>query len=386
MRALVYVQHLLGIGHLARIRRIAASLVEAGVETVLVEGGTPTGLAPAAGVETIQLTPVRVAANAMSLLLHADGSPFTEADKAARRDQLLAIAARHQPDILLIEAFPFGRRAMRFELLPLLAAAGRQGAAVIASSVRDILQESGDLRRAEETVETLNRHFDLLLVHGDEALTPLSLTFPLADRITAPIRYTGTVGPRPAAGVQHGYAAIVSAGGGVVGETLLATAVAARGLSPLADAPWLVLTGPNLPDEAFARLQEAAKAAGPGVTIERAVRDLASWMASAQVSISQAGYNTVADVLASGCAAVLCPFAAGGETEQTTRAKALAAERRAAVVSEEALAPDTLAAAISAALALPRAAPILHDGGTRSAQILCEAARAKRAAPRKESA
>ncbi len=249
MRALVYVQHLLGIGHLARIRRIAASLVEAGVETVLVEGGTPTGLAPAAGVETIQLTPVRVAANAMSLLLHADGSPFTEADKAARRDQLLAIAARHQPDILLIEAFPFGRRAMRFELLPLLAAAGRQGAAVIASSVRDILQESGDLRRAEETVETLNRHFDLLLVHGDEALTPLSLTFPLADRITAPIRYTGTVGPRPAAGVQHGYAAIVSAGGGVVGETLLATAIAARGLSPLADAPWLVLTGPNLPDE-----------------------------------------------------------------------------------------------------------------------------------------
>ncbi len=260
MRALVYVQHLLGIGHLARIRRIAASLVEAGVETTLVEGGTPTGLAPAAGVETIQLTPVRVAANAMSLLLHADGSPFTEADKAARRDELLAIAARLKPDILLIEAFPFGRRAMRFELLPLLSAVGRQGDAIVACSVRDILQESGDLRRAEETVETLNRHFDLPLVHGDQALTPLSLTFPLADRISAPIRYTGTVGPRPAAGVRHGYAAIVSAGGGVVGEKLLATAIAARRLSPLADAPWLVLTGPNLPDEAFARLQ---KAAGP---------------------------------------------------------------------------------------------------------------------------
>ena len=386
MRALVYVQHLLGIGHLARSRRIAASLVEAGVQTMLVEGGTATGLAPAAGAETIQLTPVRVAADAMSTLLHGDGRPFSDADRAARRDQLLSIAARLRPDIILIEAFPFGRRAMRFELLPLIATAEQQGAAVVACSIRDILQEGGDPRRAEETVETLNRRFNMLLVHGDEAMTPLSLTFPMADRIRIPIRYTGTVGPQPQAMVDHGYAVIVSAGGGIVGEKLLETAVAARRSSPLADAPWLVLTGPNLPEEAFIQLRAAAAAAGPGVSVERSVRDLASWLASAKVSISQAGYNTVSDILASGCAAVLCPFASGGETEQTVRAGALAARRRASVLGEDDLSPRALADAVAAALELPRAEPIRHDGGARSARILVDAALERGAAGHRESA
>ncbi len=386
MRALVYVQHLLGIGHLARIRRIAAGLAEAGVATTLVEGGTPTGIVPAVGVETIQLTPVRVAADAMSVLLHADGRPVTDVDKAIRRDHLLSILDRLRPDILLIEAFPFGRRAMRFELLPLLAAAEHQGTAVVACSVRDILQESANPQRSLETVETLNRHFDLLLVHGDEAMTPLSLTFPMADQITIPVRYTGTVGPRPLPATRHDYAVIVSAGGGIVGERLLQTAIAARRLSPLADASWLVLTGPNLPDEAFLRLQAAATAAGAGVSVERSVRDLASWLASAEVSISQAGYNTVADIFASGCAAVLCPFASGGETEQTVRAQALANQRRAALVSEDALTPRALADAVAAAMALPHAAPILHDGAARSAAMLVDAAREKQAASTRVSA
>ena len=45
-KALVYVQHLLGLGHLMRISRIAAALADAGVETVLVHEIKSGGAGP----------------------------------------------------------------------------------------------------------------------------------------------------------------------------------------------------------------------------------------------------------------------------------------------------------------------------------------------------
>ena len=48
-----------------------------------------------------------------SHLLDENGRRFGEADKEARRDRLLALFDTTQPDVVLIEAFPFGRRQMR---------------------------------------------------------------------------------------------------------------------------------------------------------------------------------------------------------------------------------------------------------------------------------
>jgi predicted glycosyltransferase len=180
------------------------------------------------------------------------------------------------------------------------------------------------------------------------------------------------VGPKPPRPAAHAWDVVVSAGGGVVGARLLETAIRARPSSPLAQGSWLLLAGRNLPDSDFARLEDLAAQAGGGVTLLRSVPDLAGRLASARLSISQAGYNTVADILASGCAAVLCPFAAGGETEQTARADALAAAGRATVVPESALSPDLMVHAIAAAIALPTAAPVLLDGAERTAKLLGE--------------
>ena len=55
--------------------------------------------------------------------------------------------------------------------------------------------------------------------------------------------------------------------------------------------------------------------------MERFRKDLAGLMASARVSVSQAGYNTVCDMLVAGCQSVLVPYASGGETEQSLRAE-----------------------------------------------------------------
>ena len=68
-----------------------------------------------------------------------------------------------------------------------------------------------------------------------------------------------------------------------------------RALRPsLRDATWRFLTGPNLPEVDYALL---AAAAGPGTIVERFRPDFSARLANAALSISQAGYNTVMDIL-----------------------------------------------------------------------------------------
>ena len=368
-RILFYVQHLLGIGHLVRAGRIAAALADS-FEVLLVVGGElPPDILPD-GVSVFVLPPVKAGPGGFSALVHADGRPFTDDDKAARRDELLRCFDEFVPEVVLIEAFPFGRRSMRFELLPLLE---RAGAAVqrplVACSVRDILQDVRPDRRAA-TVELVRRHFDIVLVHGDPRFIALAESFPEAPEIADLVAYTGMVGPRHD-GILHGPAhddaenfdVIVSVGGGAVGGRLIAAALAARPLTLLADAPWLILTGPN----ATGLTVSAAR----GVTMRPFAPDLATRLARARVSVSQAGYNTVADLLAANCRAVLVPYAEGGETEQSRRAALLAARGLAVALDEGGLDGATLATAIDGALALPEPrAAIALDGADVTREIL----------------
>nr|AIA89892.1 CAZy families GT1 protein [uncultured Mesorhizobium sp.] len=119
------------------------------------------------------------------------------------------------------------------------------------------------------------------------------------------------------------------------------------------------------------------------MAIETFRPDFAALLAASRLSVSQAGYNTVCDLLQAGCRAVLVPWAAGGETEQTARATRLAARGRAAMLTEEALSPASLAARISAAFAAPDPArlALALDGAGRTAQILTDRAQSRAADP-----
>lgn len=369
-RALVYVQHLLGVGHLARISRVATALAERDVHVTVVRGGTPVQGFDVPGAEMVQLDPVRAGPGALSQLVGQDGRPFDEIRKAARRDALLGLLASLRPDIVLIEAFPFGRRAMRFELLPLLDQARAHGVKIIASSIRDILQEHAKPGRNEETVELIERFFDLVLVHGDELTSPLQASFPLASRIADRTVYTGLVGPVRTGAVISEHRVVVSAGGGAVGHALLMAAIAARPLTTLRDEPWLVVTGPNMDPAQHAVL---ASHAGAGLDVRTFVPDLAARFAGARLSISQAGYNTVAELLATRCASVLIPFEQGGETEQLTRARHLAAKGLAVCLREADMNPSALALAANEALSLnPPSVSVALDGARQSAALLLE--------------
>jgi predicted glycosyltransferase len=375
---LVYVQHLLGIGHLARASLIADAARKAGLRVKLVLGGPPVPGFPPPGIETVALPPVRAGQSGFSELVDLAGEPAGEAYLGERLETLLAAFEAFRSDIVLIEAFPFGRRQMRFELEPLLERArDARWAPLVACSLRDIVQEGRKPGRDRETVDVLQRSFDIVVVHGDPDLIALDATFPLAHEIAPLIRYTGIVTGPVGALEGERFDVIVSAGGGAAGGRIMRAALAALPRSRLKDARWTFVTGPNLPPDVAGELA-AGLPENAVVTSHRG--DFRALLANARLSISQAGYNTAADVLVAGCRSVMVPFAEGGETEQTRRAEALGGRKLVHVVDERELSPESLSEAIDRAIqdALPARSGLRLDGAECTPALLLEALRAKR--------
>jgi predicted glycosyltransferase len=368
-RVFFYVQHLLGIGHLVRTNRIAEALRDHGFDVTVAMGGMPVAGFPGQGITVVPLPAVRAAGGGFATLEDAAGRPVDNAFKAARRETLLAALSECRPDVLIVETFPFGRRVMRFELLPLLEAARAMGPKpLIACSVRDILQERGKPGRAEEAVDTIERYFDLVTVHGDPNFASFGETFPLADALTKKISHTGLVaGPLPPLPSQR-FDIVISAGGGAAGLALVNSALQmAKRLG--GKRRCCLITGPNLPGAESDALNSEAI---PGLEAFSFRPDFPSLLRGAQLSISQAGYNTVCDILQAGCRSLLIPFAAGGETEQTARAIRLKRLGLADVLPEEGLDAAGLTCAVERALAGPPPPPhgLDLDGARRTADIL----------------
>jgi predicted glycosyltransferase len=357
MKVFFYVQHLLGIGHLKRAAALRRALEQAGFDVTLASGG-----APVPGISVLQLP--SVSSINFKQLLDEKGRPVDEAWKARRRDRLLEAFRENFPRVLVIELFPFGRRQMRFELIPLLEAAiAAPRRPLIACSVRDLLQPNP--AREAETLERFERYFDRLLVHGDPRIASFEQSFGGAARLAGKLHYTGyVVEQAPAAGEAGSGEVLVSAGGGAVGRALLETAIRARPLTRLGHCTWRVLAGVNAKDLDGLH--------GDGVIVERSRDDFTLRLRNCVLSVSQAGYNTVVETLQAGARAVLVPYAGGAESEQTSRARLLAGRGLVQMVEENALTPAALAAAIDRAAGAPRPAPDAIDlnGAQRTTELL----------------
>jgi predicted glycosyltransferase len=300
-----------------------------------------------------------------------------------RAGALLAAWRACMPDAVVLELFPFGRRQMRFELLPLLEAVRADcRRAIIFSSVRDILGAQKSAQRQEETIDLVERYFDQVLVHGDPGVIGFERSFPMAGRIVQRIAYTGYVvdPPAPSASRAGAGEVVVSAGGGAVGARLLEAAIRARPLTSLRERCWRILAGNNLAQTEF-DATACLVAAQSGIMLERSRADFTSLLANCELSVSQAGYNTLMETVCVGARAVVVPFAGGHETEQTLRAHCFARRGLVEVVDEAALTPEALAAAIERAMLKPRPAPGAIDllGARKSAALIARRARERRA-------
>jgi predicted glycosyltransferase len=370
-RILFYVQHLQGVGHVFRAARIVRALVAGGLDVDIAYGGEPIGGFDIPGARIHYLPPVRAGGEVFNRLEDSEGNPIDDTYKERRRAMLLSLFDRAAPDIVITEAFPFGRRQMRFELLPLLERAkARPNRPLIVGSVRDILQENAKAYKDRETVELLKAHFDHVLVHADPNLVRLERTFPLTGEISDKLLYTGIVAPEPCPpAADRQFDVVVSVGGGALGHRLLMASAQAKAISSLRNARWLIVTGIKFSAEHRAELNTYIDG---GVTVEAFLPNLQAILAGAQLSISRVGYNTIADIYRAGCRAIVVPFSDGIETEQIRRAELLAARGLAEAVGHDEETPSAVAAAIDRAMArpAPNRSSLNLDGARNSAQIL----------------
>ena len=381
-RVMVWVQHLLGIGHRRRAAAIARALAERGADVAFVTGGVGAPEVDPHRVRVVALPAARAQDASFRVLVDGDGRRVGDSWRAARRDMLLSAFEEHAPHVLVTESYPFGRRMMRFELEPLVERA-RAARCRLVSSIRDVLQPPSKPSRAQAAADRVRACYDAVLVHGDPAFVRLEASFPETERIRERIRYTGYVaagqGPAAPPGVGEGEV-VVSAGGGVVAHRLVDTALESARLDE--HLQWRILVGPN----AGAGFLDGRRRSAPGNAVVEPNRvDFRSILSRARVSVSQAGYNTVTDLLATGVRAVLVPFSAEGEREQPIRARVLADAGVARVVDEDRLSPATLLDSVrqSDATADSPRRMVRLDGAAKSADAILELARGVIDSPRR---
>lgn len=362
---------MLGIGHARRAIILCSALSAAGFQVVLAAGGRPFADFDQCDAKVVQLPSLHIGEHGFHDLRDSQNRAVDENWKGRRRERLLQLFEVSRPDILITEAFPFGRRQLRFELIPLLEhAIAQKNSPKIFCSVRDILKSNRKPGRATETSNLIKRYYDGILVHADPQFALLGETFPAAHDFEEKIFYTGIVadksGNRFAKRRQE---ILVSAGGGAVGLKLFETALSARTLSKFSGATWRLLFGPNIEEMDYQHFQAQAS---KRVIIERYRSDFRELLTQCTVSVSQAGYNTTADILSAGTPAVLVPYDSDEEDEQSRRAAKLAKRGRAEAISSAKLTPASLAAAIDkAGNAEPPVNPEIDlDGARNTAEFL----------------
>lgn len=364
MKAFLAVTHLLGAGHLTRAAAIARAFVSAGHEATLVSGGSPAALIDLSGCRFVQLPPVRSLVGDLATLRDDAGRPVGPDHLRARRDLLLASFAAVEPDVVLTELFPFGRRALAPEFLALVTAveSARPRPALI-SSIRDILVTPTRSAKVEASHDCVERSYDAVFVHGNEELVPLEASWPVDPRLRRRLTYTGYVGPDwcPVGSPDTSRDGPILVSGGSSAASLPLYRAALRAAPLLPDRHWRVLIGTGVDEAAF---QDLAHATPVNVTLQRARADFRDLLSKAAVFVGQAGYNTVMDIIATQARTVLVPFEQGRETEQRLRAEALAARGLVTLLPEAQLDGPSLVRATGETLTRkrPSSAGIRLDG------------------------
>ena len=379
MKIIIYSQNIWGVGHFFRSLEICKALSQHDV--ILILGGDRVDIPLPNHVRAVRLPSIMTDREYSKLFTTEPGMSFEQA-KQARKDLLCNLLADKAPDVFLVEFYPFGRNAFRFELDPVFEGIRRKDLPPcrVVCSLRDILVEKKNPHLYESRViRKLNRYFDALLVHADPKVLKLDETFSRTQDITIPIEYTGYVAQKPSSNAraafrqQNGFGGddtliVASAGGGKAGAALLeSTILAFRGLDFQNNAQLHVFTGPYLSHAEYERIQSLTD---KNVQVSRFSSNFLSHLAAADLSISMAGYNTSMNILATKVSALVWPFS--HDREQGMRADQLARSGALRILKNEDLEPNRLGAIIKQTLSKkPQCSFTIDlDGAQKSARFL----------------
>ena len=381
-RIAFYAHDTYGLGHLSRCLKLGEAFVaHLGEVEGLVLTGSPWhqlfDLPP--GFQVAPLPPVVKLGSG----LYGSRDPSLSLDRvlAARRRLIARALEQFRPELLVVDNVPCG---LHREMLPALRSTVRRTGARAVLALRDVLDQpgvvTGEWQRAGAE-EPLAELYDEIWVFG-EALDVRGLleATPLAAAAHK-VRACGHLGsrrpggrrparptllPGPPRDPDRRPLVLVTGGGGGDAPPLVSSYLdALRRFRPRLTSR-LVL-GPDFPSSGL------DAAAGEATAVRRFEPDLACWLEASDLVVSMAGYNTVCEILESGCRAVLVPRV-WPRQEQWLRALRWQRQGRVRVIHPGRLTAAALWREIEGVLAQPPPEPLELGGGAvaagRAARLL----------------
>lgn len=417
-RIVFFSQHFLGVGHHFRNFQIVRALAKSH-EVYFVDGGREVHRIDIPSVTIIRLPALFKDLESQRIVCEDPKFSLREAQEK-RKQILLETIVQIQPDIFVIELFPFARSILYKELIPAIQKARAiNPKAKVICSLREIIRKTPEKELStkkpphpetlffiprmiwyavsfwrkdeknkrlarlyyERVVPVLNRYFDYVLIHGDPRLFQLESFFPWIENIEIPIEYTGYISEKlesPDSDTQRtiekqGSYVLVSAGGGILGWDMITTAVQAWKIlcenGYIQNMTMVIFAGIFMKDAEYDAIKKMCT--GDAFYLSRFTNNFLQWMHSAELSISQAGYNTCMNVLETGVKAILVPIPVERDLDQAPRAKKLSELGIADMIRSEELTLERMANAILERLESSSVEHnIVLNGAERTEQLL----------------
>jgi predicted glycosyltransferase len=286
---------------------------------------------------------------------------FRDVRSSMLREAALGLA----PDLVLVDHEPLGYRGEFRD--GLLALKERYPDTKFVFGLRDIMDDAGKIRakwREKGVYDALNNLYDGIAVYGSRSLYDVGNAYGLPPPLQSKLHYCGFIVREPpqadAAAVRFHYGfpqmgplVVATVGSGIDGYPVLEATEGAvnRIRAKYPDLRAVLVTGPFMPLDQQARLQERATAAIR--IVPRA--DNFQLMACADAIVSMGGYNSVYEALVVGRPLVIVPRCTH-KVEQRIRAETLAAHDLARWIHPESLNSRRLADDLEWALSRDREA------------------------------
>ena len=326
MRFLLYSHDSWGLGHLRRSLTLADALTRLHpTAAVLIATGSPCA--------THFRLPERCDVVKLPTVTKDDAGRYVARDLPLAIDDLVGLRRRilletyraWSPDVVVIDHRVTG---LLDEALPVLEQAGRDGVQRVLG-LRDVVDAPEAVAREwgnERAAWALAEGYDEILVYGDRGVFDPRLEYGLPEAVARRVRFTGYL----AREVDHlrrrslphrRPEVLVTLGGGGDGASRAHAILDGVETAPT---PWdtSIVLGPLMDAEVATTLERRARALR-GVDIRRFEPDLMARIADADLVVSMAGYNTTAELLASGRPTLLLPRHTP-RREQEIRARRLA--------------------------------------------------------------
>jgi predicted glycosyltransferase len=366
MQIAFYCQNVLGLGHITRSRAILRELTKKN-EVTFLQGGQETGIdLQFPSLKKISLPPIMM--NEGDGSLYVPESKNTLDEQWANRRRAIESLSDQKFDALVIELYPFGRKQFREEIEFLQDLIRKKNSRLITfCSLRDIMiQKLSEPKRAEQIIKSINKRLDYVIVHSDENLLPLELTWPHVSQIKNKIFYSGFVTETKFTSQQRsrGKEILVSAGGGNVGEDLYFAI--ANECEKFPEYQFQFVFGPYAKKEFQENFQKHILHKKNAFT-ENLIKNFEERLSQSRLSISLAGYNTVMNILNTQTPALLYPYQANWEQE--TRLNIF--EKSGCLKVLRTLDPHSVEESIRQALAFtPKIGAINLEGAKQTAEFI----------------